>query len=36
MGRSLSLEICQKMEIKIDETYHVYCVGKMKETIFPD
>ena len=23
MGRSLGLEICKKMEIKIDETYHV-------------
>ena len=23
MGRSLGLEICLKMEIKIDETYHV-------------
>ena len=23
MGRSLGLEICWQMEIKIDETYHV-------------
>ena len=23
MGRSLGVEICKKMEIKIDETYHV-------------
>ena len=23
MGRSLGLEICWKMEIKVDETYHV-------------
>ena len=23
MGRSLGQEICQKMEIKIDETFHV-------------
>ena len=29
MGRSLGLEICQKMdpEIKIDETYHVASYG---------
>ena len=24
MRRSLDLEICKKMEIKIDETYHVF------------
>ena len=34
MGRNLGLEICQKMEIKIDETYHSPH-GKFQRFLFP-
>ena len=34
MGRSLGLESCQKMEIKIAETYHV-ASGKFHRFLFP-
>ena len=46
MRRSLGLKICWKMEIKVDETYHVasgknslfhflHSIGTVKKTIFP-